>query len=365
MSTNYLFVAGGSGGHVFPAIAVAETLSNIDSNANISFIGVGAAVEKKLLEKTPWRYETIPSVAVRGKGLAGIARLVFSFFPNLLAARRLINEISPKVLIGFGGYPSVIPLLAARSLGLPCFLQEQNQDVGLANKFLSLFVQKIFAVPGAEGFIRTGAVETCSNPVREIFSDIPKWSSENLEAEPCLVVLGGSQGAVSLNTEILKLVPFFKSRGVKLLHQVGERDFSRIVEEYKKHDFDAEVFPFIDDIASCYRKAHLLICRAGAMTIAEISESGRPAIYIPLPIAGGHQGENARQIVNCGAALLLEHGPNLGKELLGQIERLLQRPEELQRMAEASRAYAQQAGEPAAKRIAKYIHSRSAESLRR
>lgn len=357
MNKNYIFVAGGSGGHVFPAIAVAEALSRLDTEANIRFIGVGTPIERKLLEKTLWSYDIVRSVAVRGRGGVGLLRLLWTFPSSFLTARKRIADHQPKVVIGFGGYPSVIPLLAARSLGIPCVLQEQNQDVGLANKLLSLFVSKIFAVRGAEGFLSAQSVERSSNPVRSIFSEIPNWSKDSIDTAPCIVVLGGSQGAVSLNTEILSLVPMLKQRGVQLIHQSGERDYPRLKNAYKEHDYAVEIFPFIEDIASYYRKAHLLICRAGAMTIAEVSESGRPAIYIPLPIAGGHQGKNAEQLVAANAAVVLEHGPELHSKLNNTIERLLDNPDELQKMAFNAREFSQEGGDPASIRIANFLHT--------
>ena len=359
MSENrsYFFAAGGSGGHVFPAIAVADALLEKQPDAKITFVGVGTPIERKLLDDARWQYEVVPSVAVRGKGLFGVLKLLVAFPKSFFKARSLIKKSSAKKFIGFGGYPTVIPLLAAKSLGLRCVLQEQNKDVGLANSFLSLFVNKIFAVHGASGFWRKANIEFIMNPVRRVFSKIPEWT--NPKDKFTLAILGGSQGAVSLNTEILKLIDIFKKYNLHVIHQTGAKDLQRVQNEYSEKGFKAEVFEFIDSIEKCYESAHLLICRAGAMTIAEVSESARPAIYVPLPIAGGHQGENAKPLVEHGAAVMYEHGEELEKNLRSEILKSLECLDVISKRAKKAREYSRSAGASSADYVATYLLEQS------
>jgi len=357
---SFLFVAGGSGGHVFPAIAVAEALKDKNPKAEITFMGVGTPIEKKLLSKGPWDYEIIPSVAIRGKGILGLLRLAWHFPQSFFKARALIKKSAPKACISFGGYPTVIPVLAAKSLRIPCVMQEQNRDVGLANSFLSLFVQKIFAAHGAgkgssRGFWRKPNLEFVMNPVRKIFSEIPTWSAPKDGEQFTLVILGGSQGAVSLNTEILKLIDLFKENNIRVVHQAGAKDLERVKKEYEKQNFKAEVFDFINSIEKYYNQAHLLICRAGAMTIAEVSESARPAIYVPLPIAGGHQGENAKPLVEKGAAAMFEHGEQLSEQLRNELIESLKSSNSLSSRASKAREYSRSSGASSSKHIAAYL----------
>lgn len=297
-----LIAAGGTGGHVFPAIAVAESLAKSDAEVDILCVGVGREVEKKIYAKFGFRYQVLPFVPLTGKGLKGIFNLLFALPVGFFRSVLLFLREKPDVVIAFGGYPSFLPIITAKIFRIPAYLQEQNQQVGLANKFLSRFVNKVFAVPGALGFHKSAEVVELANPVRAEFSAISDWK----EPEDCLnvLVLGGSQGAQSLNTAVMQLTEVFYQFGVRLVHQTGEQDFKRVSEAYAEFE-QLEAVSFIDDMSAALEKAHLVISRAGAMSVAEITAAKRPAIYVPLPIAAGHQAGNVKNVCEKHAAFLV------------------------------------------------------------
>jgi len=177
-----------------------------------------------------------------------------------------------------------------------------------------------------------------ANPVRRIFSDVPDWRAPEPGGSFHIFVMGGSQGAISLNDAVLELVPFLKHNSIELTHQTGSRDLERIQQKYRELDFDkVQTHSFIDDIASVYSRAHLVICRAGAMSVAEVSASGRPAIYVPLPIAGGHQAENAQHIVAAQGAEMIVQDSELGEKLQKSVDLLIKHPDKLREMGRIAR----------------------------
>jgi UDP-N-acetylglucosamine--N-acetylmuramyl-(pentapeptide) pyrophosphoryl-undecaprenol N-acetylglucosamine transferase len=314
-----LIAAGGTGGHIVPALAVAEVLAELGHE--VSFVGVGKEIEKKLIKNYPLAEISFPPF--RGQGLGGIYRLVRAIPGAVMSARKLIRERQIDRVIGFGGYPSFAPIVAAWLLGIPRVLHEQNRVVGLANRWLSRIVSVVFATQGVRGF--SVPVIELPLPVRKAFREIPPLSGKE---KPCLLVLGGSQGAVSVNTAVLSLGSFLKERGVGIIHQAGRVDYQRVKDGYASMGVAAEVYDFVEDVAGLMARSTMIISRAGAMSVAEISASGRPAIYIPLPIAGGHQQDNCREVVARGEALLvLQDGAlneNLRVAVLKMLDRVIQ-----------------------------------------
>lgn len=350
--------AGGTGGHIFPAIAVAQALQAQSPEVNIHFIGVGSEIEHKLLDSLPYTHHEIAFRPVVGKGIFGLIRFALSLPQALWRGVSLYRSIRPSAVICFGGYPSFIPMLAATVLRLPRVLHEQNVKVGLANKALSLFAKRIFAARGAKGFWGRGfwsstPVVHLSNPVREKLSRVPDLEIPTSEEALRVFIMGGSQGAVSLNSAVLELAPFFLERNIKVIHQTGKVDFERVTKAYQDAGIeDAEVYAFIEDIEKVYSQSHLIICRAGAMTVAEVSATGRPAIYVPLPISSGHQKQNVLPLLEAGAARMEEHGENLVRTLQAQVDAFLKNPSELLSIGKKARAFARVGDQTSAELIA-------------
>lgn len=341
-----IFAAGGTGGHIVPALAVAEVIQRQSSEYEIRFLGVGREIEKTLISQAGFALDILPSVPIVGVGVLGYWRFFFRVPSLTLRMFRIYRVYRPQVAVGFGGYPSFLPVIMGWLMRVPCIIHEQNVQVGLANKVLSLVARKIFAVNGACDFWLKTKVQSLPNPVRAVFLGVPAWKMFEPNEPMCLAVFGGSQGAVSLNSAIVELAGVFRELGIVLVHQTGARDYERVVQAYQDKGFQPlRVAAFIDDVASVYAKSHLVICRAGAMTVAEISASGRPAIYVPLPIAGGHQVQNVKFLVQQKAAIVVEQNERLVVNLGRVLRHLVGHPEELAEMAERAKESAMASGE--------------------
>lgn len=352
----FMIAAGGTGGHIVPALAVADELRTIDPAAQVIFIGTGKPLEEKLVIGAGYRLESLAARPFAGRGLKGKLQLAASLPQGLRSARALVRTIDPHAAIGFGGYPSFLPIVAAWMHGIPCVIDEQNAHPGIANRVLSIIARRVFAVPGATAFFRTSRLEHVPNPVRRQFLDIPDWAPPGDGQRWTVLVVGGSQGAVSLNRAVISALGAFREAGARIVHQSGETDLLPLTELYRQADFrDVRVVPFIDAIADEYRAAHLVICRAGAMTAAEVSAAGRPAIFVPLTIAGGHQTHNVAHLVNGGAALMLSQNEELGVRLAVTLAELFSAPERLQEMSRRAREMSRVGEHGSARRIAEAI----------
>ncbi len=306
-----LIAAGGTGGHIVPAITLADEL-NTAGVSEVVFVGVGKELEKKLVEGAGYQLEILPFVPVLGGGVGGLIKFFFTLPGAILKGIKLFRSIKPQLVIGFGGFPSFVPIVVAWLLRIPRVLFEQNVKVGLANKILSLFADKLFAVPRASGFWSKKEVQYVGNPVRKDFYSLSPYKLPKSDEPFRLLVVGGSQGAKSLNSYILNTIPLFKKQNAIVWHQTGKLDYERVNTTYKKSEFKTEkLTPFIDNMAKAYEWAHLVVSRAGAMSVAEVMASGRPAIFVPLQIAAGHQRENIPE----GEAIVAETEEELQQEL--------------------------------------------------
>ncbi len=327
-----IIAAGGTGGHLFPALAVAEALHAEGKETEITFIGVGTELEKKLLGKTPFRHHVVPFTGLVGKGIKGVGAVMFQLPRAFFKVMKLYLQHRPDLVIGFGGYPSVVPVCVAKCLFIPVFIHEQNVQIGVANKMLSLFSKKTFAVHGAQGFWGRN-VEHLDNPVRAVFREVSPWRSPKAGEPFCLLVFGGSQGARSLNSAMVELAELFSQLSIRVIHQTGRNDFSRVKEGYARgSNLSVEVVEFIDDMKSAYEQAHLVVCRAGAMSVSELSAVRRPVIFVPLAIALGHQAKNAEHLVQRKRALIVLDNQELGKRLGEILVDFVRHPEKLEAM---------------------------------
>lgn len=336
-----LLAGGGSGGHVFPALAVADELRR--RGWQVSWMGRMSGMERELVEARGLPYHGLAAKAVVGRGpfqkLIALGTLTASSW----RARQMIRDAAANVVLGTGGYVSVPGVLGAALSKRPVVLLEPNAEAGSANRWLSRWASSAaVALPGMEGQLRCPSHVT-GVPVRREFFEAP-------DARPGvgalrLLVLGGSQGARQLN----QLVPAALERlgdrvkGVEVVHQVGEALLDEARSTYREsgsRGVDARVVPFLDDVASEMASADLVISRAGAVTVAEICAAGRAALLVPLTLAGGHQVANARRLEASGGAVVLPPPVANANNLATLLEELLDDRQRLRTMGEALRGLA-------------------------
>ncbi|WP_108649253.1 undecaprenyldiphospho-muramoylpentapeptide beta-N-acetylglucosaminyltransferase [Dongshaea marina] len=348
-----LVMAGGTGGHVFPGLAVADYLKQ--QGWDIHWLGTRERLEAQLVPEHGYPISFIEIKALRGQGLKSKLQAPWKLLKALGQARRVIKAIKPDVVLGMGGFASGPGGVAARLAGIPLVLHEQNAAAGMTNRLLSKIATRVLeAFPNT--FQNSPKLELVGNPVRQAMIDIPA-PQERLDLSRKslrVLVIGGSQGAKVLNETLPQAVANIAD--LEIRHQCGKGQQQSVSEAY--YDLGVKtgvqanvtVLPFIKDMAAAYTWADLLICRAGALTVAEVSAAGVAAIFVPFAAAvDDHQTKNARQLVRAGAALLIPQA-ELTAELLSQkIAQLAQDRPQILDMATKAR---QQAITDATKRVA-------------
>lgn len=342
-----ILTTGGTGGHIFPALATAEALREIAPGSDIIFIGSTYGPEGRMALKAGVPFIGLPGRGILGRGIRAIPAAA-SLAGSVLRAIGHMRSYRPDVIAAFGGYASFAPALAAKLLRLPLLLHEQNAVAGASNRLLGKWADTLCAsLPDTSGFpdryIVTG------NPVR---SGLKAQAGQSRGKSKNLLVLGGSQGAHSLNRYIVNLLPKLKSENINILHQTGDKDHAWVIEAYERAGLDcSSVKPFIEDMADAYAWADLAFCRSGASTVAELCATGVGALLVPFPAAiHDHQTLNARAMAANGAAELIPEGSldGEGAALLS----LLRNPAKL---ASMSRAALQLAKPEAARAVAREI----------
>ncbi len=330
---------GGTGGHLFPGVAIAEEFRRRSGENEVLFIGTRRGLEARVLPQIGFPLATLEVEGIKGRGIARSMAALAKIPPSLIQSRRIIRGFEPDVVIGVGGYASGPAVLAARFMGLPTAIAEQNAIPGETNKILGRFADRIFvSFPETARRFRADRVRVTGNPIRAAIAGAQR--RERKPGEPFgLLIFGGSQGAHRINLAVLEALPHLgelKER-LRIIHQTGKDDMETVTKGYRDQAMEAEVLPFITDMATAYGKADLLVCRAGATSIAEITASGKAAIFIPFPFAvNDHQTKNAELLVNRGAAAMIPERALTGESLSGVIRRLAQDPgkiEEMQRNA--------------------------------
>lgn len=334
-----LLAGGGTGGHLFPAVALAQGLLQRDQASSVQFVGTERGLEARLLPKLGLPLETIDMAGFVGRGLSGKLQLLPKLVRSLGQARRILRRFQPDLVVGVGGYASVPVLLSAKLGGIPFLIHEQNAVAGLSNRILGRWAKRIcLSFPDRQQQFPAERVVLTGNPVREGLSAL----GDKLPQNGSLLIFGGSRGARAINQCVVAMLPLLEKHlgRLQILHQAGEEDLAMVREGYKAAGFDpAQVVPFIDDMTAAYKDASLVICRAGATTIAELTVCGRPAILVPYPYAAGdHQTVNALALEQAGAAFLLPQ-PEMNPERLVDLTVDLYRDSaRLQEMANRSRA---------------------------
>ncbi len=326
-----ILTTGGTGGHVFPALAVAEELKRL-KDMQILFVGSKYGPEQKMATQAELAFEGLPVRGVLGRGIHAIGASV-SMLRAIVMAIAIMRKFKPQAVMGFGGYAAFAPMIAAQLLGIKTIVHEQNAIAGLSNKIQGFFAKKIFlALPNTQGFNSKKTIVT-GNPVRSSISNLGKIEHDFSGRR--LLVVGGSQGAKALNDLIINNFELFNAAGISILHQSGKSDFERVRDAYVEGNQSTKnLCAFIDDMTKAYDFADLVLCRSGASTIAELASVGRGAILVPFPFAThDHQSHNAELLVKQGAAQMFAEKDMLSQGIVKKIIELLENPLQLQKMA--------------------------------
>jgi UDP-N-acetylglucosamine--N-acetylmuramyl-(pentapeptide) pyrophosphoryl-undecaprenol N-acetylglucosamine transferase len=333
-----LIMAGGTGGHVFPALAVAEVLRA--RGVAVVWLGVPGSMESRLVPARGFPIEWVRVAGIRGKGLATWLLAPWRIAKAVVQAMGVLRRVQPRSVLGAGGYVSGPGGVAAWLLRVPLLIHEQNAIAGMTNRMLARLASQVLeAFPGSFG--PKIHARTIGNPVRTEIAAVapPTERFAHPESRLRLLVFGGSQGALRLNSVVpLALARVASEIRPQVRHQTGARGLDAARAAYAQAQVEAEVMPFIDDMAGAYAWANLAVCRAGAMTVAELQAAGLGAVFVPLPVAtDDHQTKNAEVMVACGAARLIQER-DLTPERLGEVlSELVADRARLLKMAEAAR----------------------------
>jgi len=336
MAKRCLIMAGGTGGHVFPGLAVANALRA--EGWDIHWLGTAERMEAQVVPKHGIPIHFIPVKGLRGKGISARIQGAVALVKSLFSARRIIKRLQPDIVVGFGGYASGPGGVAAKSLGIPVIVHEQNAAAGMTNKLLSKLASRVLLGfdDAKEQF--SGAadnVHTVGNPVRDDIWQVKPKKRESYAGARSLnmLVVGGSLGAQILNETVPETCGVLN--GLSIKHQCGKGNSDAVAKAYESVGADmanVEVSDFIDNMAAAYEWADFIVCRAGALTVSEVAASGRAAIFVPLPFAvDDHQTKNAQSLVKQNAALMIAQ--SVLKQNLGQaVRRWLEHPEDCLKM---------------------------------
>jgi UDP-N-acetylglucosamine--N-acetylmuramyl-(pentapeptide) pyrophosphoryl-undecaprenol N-acetylglucosamine transferase len=365
MNKRIVVSGGGTGGHIYPAIGIANALIKLDAEIEIIFIGGADRLESTIVPQYGFRFLAI--------SVAGFPRkLTWKWFPvigkvglGIMQSLRLLKQLNPSIAVGTGGYVSGPVLFAASLRGIPTVIQDQNVAPGLTNRLLGRCAKAAYlSFETAAARFPDGIVQITGNPIRPTIASFERnpETYEKFGLDPALktvCVMGGSQGAHAINQVVMAalndLTPLHEQ--VQIIHQTGKTDYKDVQNCYSNSGLRHLVSAYFDPVEEVYSIADLMVCRAGGMTVSEVTACGIPAIFIPLPaMAGNNQRLNAKAVEEQGGCILLDQNTLTGTELAGKIMQLLADSERLREMADASRALGNpQASEDIAKSIYAFV----------
>jgi UDP-N-acetylglucosamine--N-acetylmuramyl-(pentapeptide) pyrophosphoryl-undecaprenol N-acetylglucosamine transferase len=342
-----VLTTGGTGGHIFPALAVADEIRARHPDAEILFVGSRNGREERMAASAGLRFVGLPARGVLGRGLKSVGAARWMLL-SLIRCWSVYRSFKPELVVGFGSYAGFVPVLLAHWKEIPTAVHVQNIQPGMTNRVLGKRVRKVFiSYSEAQRFFDSTKTVLTGNPVRRSLIELRRSGSGRRNPDRGRVlVFGGSQGAVAINDAVLRNLSGLLSQSVELLHQTGESDYERVLQEYRERGADTSmVRPFIEDIASAYDWSDLVICRAGASTVAELTAVGKPSILVPFPYAvQQHQLTNARFLEKAGAAVVVEQSYLEEINLARLVGDLIGVPEKLKEM----RSRASELGKPEA-----------------
>ncbi len=340
-----IIAGGGTGGHLFPGIAVAEEFLSRDPANEVLFVGTDRGIEARAVPAAGYPLELISAAGIRGKWtfsqITGAVKMVYGYAQS----RKILKRYRPDMVLGVGGYASLPMVLAARGMRIPRFIHEQNAIPGRTNRLLARFADKVFiTLEESARYFPAATTMLTGNPLRRQILDMigsgvkGQGSSDNpvglpLPLAPCpcfhLFIFGGSQGAHAINAAMIDALPLLKENRIKLAitHQTGEKEHAEVMAAYRAAGVEAEVTPFIANMAAEYAKADLIICRAGATTIAEVTACAKACLFIPFPHAvDDHQRRNAEALLKKDACFMMLERELTGKTLAESICTLADNP---------------------------------------
>ena len=332
-----LVMAGGTGGHVFPAIAIAQKLK--EQGVEILWLGTRGRMEEQLVPKHGFEIRYISVRGIRRNGIRALLKSPFMILHALFQARQVLKEFKPDVVLGMGGYASGPGGLAAYLSHIPVVLHEQNAAAGLTNKLLFKIASKVML--GFPGAFEGSKVSVVGNPVRRSIIELNSLERDYTSPKLRISIVGGSLGAKALNEIVPLALKKFDTDCIVVVHQCGKGNSSEVAPLYEGAAFSYKVSDFIDDMDALYRNTDLIICRAGALTVAETSCAALPAIFVPLPTAvDDHQTKNAMFIKNAGAACIIAQSDLTPESLYAQVSEFVRNRASLKQMSDAARSCA-------------------------
>jgi UDP-N-acetylglucosamine--N-acetylmuramyl-(pentapeptide) pyrophosphoryl-undecaprenol N-acetylglucosamine transferase len=334
-----ILAGGGTGGHVIPALAIAQQLKQ-DYGAEALFVGTPRGIENRLVPAAGFTLRLIQVGALKNVSLLTRAKTAFDLPSAIWNSRRILQEFLPDVVIGVGGYASGPAMLAAVLSRIPTLAFEPNAVPGFANRMVAPLVSAAAVhFEQTKSYFRHCTVTGV--PVRQAFFDAGK--NDQVNGTPSLLIFGGSQGAHAINQAIIDALPLLQKSlpALQIVHQTGERDYNDAEAAYRRSGLRAEVHRFIDDMPTRFAHADLVICRSGASTVAEIAAAGKPAVFVPFPrAADDHQKVNAKALVDASAAVMMEEAGLTPERLAETIASLMQDRARLRAMGAAARQMA-------------------------
>jgi UDP-N-acetylglucosamine--N-acetylmuramyl-(pentapeptide) pyrophosphoryl-undecaprenol N-acetylglucosamine transferase len=334
-----MIAGGGTGGHVFPGIALAEEVVTRHPGNDVVFVGTARGLEARVVPQAGFPIELVDVKGLKGKGLLSLLAGLLLVPRALFQSWRVLRRWRPDIVVGVGGYASGPVVLVAWLLRIPTAVQEQNAMAGFTNRMLGRLVNAAFtAFPEAARHFGPHKVYQLGNPIRrELMDNFMRPQVEH--ARPRVLVFGGSQGAHALNMRVIESLPHLADLRDRILftHQTGAKDRDQVERGYRAVGFLPDVREFITDMSTAYAESDLVVCRAGATTLAELTVCRKPAILIPFPrAADNHQVLNARSLVDAGAAVMIEEKDLTGELLAHEIRRILASPETREAMARSA-----------------------------
>lgn len=330
---NIIIAGGGTGGHLFPGIAIAQEFMRKNAENRIVFIGSPQGIEVRMLPKLNFTLKTVPIRGFKGKSIMGKIASLASIPVSFFRAGYFVRQARADLVIGLGGYISFPAVAAGWVLGIPTVIHEQNSVSGLANRILGRLATKVFAsYEESRAYFPKEKTIVAGMPVRQ---NLRRELGTKDDQVFCVCILGGSQGARAINQALAAALPHMADlkNKVRFMHQSGPHDAAMLAEQYSVNGFTAEVIPFVEDMASFYGQARLVISRAGASTLAELALCGKASVLVPYPFAAhNHQEKNARVFADRGAALLVLQRDLTGEAVAGLIRMLAQENEKVRAM---------------------------------
>lgn len=331
-----ILAGGGTGGHLFPGLAVAREFQRRDAMTQILFVGTDQGIEARVLPQEGFRLERLSVRGLKGRGVRGALEALYGVPASLLRSLAVIRDFGPHVILGLGGYASGPLVLAGKLKGVRCAIMEQNLRPGFTNKLLSRVVDRVFtAYPDSAAYFPGAHVLETGNPVR--WRKLPEVKKSQ---KFTLLIFGGSLGAHRINIALLDALSKMTDLRLQLriIHQTGQADFPTVKSAYAALPFEADITPFIEKMDEVYAAADLVVCRAGATTVAELTAFGKAAILVPFPYAiYDHQRTNAQALERRGAAEMILDQDLTGAALAERIRSLLASPSKIAAMAAAAR----------------------------